>query len=211
MLVLKPPFVSFLKENCLFIYPLSLTANGSEVHISNVHFEDTGAYTCIAKNEAGVDEDISSLFVEDSARKTRMYKSWCRFLLFYSGGKRSHANGALNNLSCQLLIVYILWCCDEGSAVMAILSLPSVSWLESSELFSNLSPSRGHLGSCFTRLRLHTPEIKPIRIPISADKNNLIHWLIISFRSDKHELLLAFSSCFFNKWLLIEHLLVMAF
>lgn len=52
-------------------------ANGSEVHISNVHFEDTGAYTCIARNEAGVDEDISSLFVEDSARKTRMYKSWC--------------------------------------------------------------------------------------------------------------------------------------
>lgn len=47
-----------------------VTANGSEVHISNVHFEDTGAYTCIAKNEAGVDEDISSLFVEDSARKT---------------------------------------------------------------------------------------------------------------------------------------------
>lgn len=50
-----------------------LKANGSEVHISNVHFEDTGAYTCIAKNEAGVDEDISSLFVEDSARKTCMY------------------------------------------------------------------------------------------------------------------------------------------
>uniref|UniRef100_A0A673A516 Follistatin-like 5 n=1 Tax=Sphaeramia orbicularis TaxID=375764 RepID=A0A673A516_9TELE len=49
---------------------LTLQANGSEVHISNVHFEDTGAYTCIAKNEAGVDEDISSLFVEDSARKT---------------------------------------------------------------------------------------------------------------------------------------------
>lgn len=54
---------------------LFLKANGSEVHISNVHFEDTGAYTCIAKNEAGVDEDISSLFVEDSARKTCMYKS----------------------------------------------------------------------------------------------------------------------------------------
>uniref|UniRef100_A0A8C1K4Q6 Follistatin-like 5 n=1 Tax=Cyprinus carpio TaxID=7962 RepID=A0A8C1K4Q6_CYPCA len=49
---------------------LTLQANGSEVHISNVHFEDTGAYTCIARNEAGVDEDISSLFVEDSARKT---------------------------------------------------------------------------------------------------------------------------------------------
>lgn len=49
------------------------SANGSEVHISNVRYEDTGAYTCIAKNEAGVDEDISSLFVEDSARKTRMY------------------------------------------------------------------------------------------------------------------------------------------
>lgn len=55
-------------------------ANGSEVHISNVHFEDTGAYTCIARNEAGVDEDISSLFVEDSARKTRMFKS-CQVLL----------------------------------------------------------------------------------------------------------------------------------
>ncbi|XDV37500.1 hypothetical protein PO909_007091, partial [Leuciscus waleckii] len=54
---------------------LTLQANGSEVHISNVHFEDTGAYTCIARNEAGVDEDISSLFVEDSARKTCMYKS----------------------------------------------------------------------------------------------------------------------------------------
>ncbi|XP_073197610.1 follistatin-related protein 5 isoform X7 [Lepidochelys kempii] len=50
---------------------LTLQANGSEVHISNVRYEDTGAYTCIAKNEAGVDEDISSLFVEDSARKTR--------------------------------------------------------------------------------------------------------------------------------------------
>lgn len=59
---------------CLFLL-LFLKANGSEVHISNVHFEDTGAYTCIAKNEAGVDEDISSLFVEDSARKTCMYKS----------------------------------------------------------------------------------------------------------------------------------------
>ncbi|NWU71092.1 FSTL5 protein, partial [Pterocles burchelli] len=52
---------------------LTLQANGSEVHISNVRYEDTGAYTCIAKNEAGVDEDISSLFVEDSARKTRKY------------------------------------------------------------------------------------------------------------------------------------------
>lgn len=55
-----------------WIFPL-LSANGSEVHISNVRYEDTGAYTCIAKNEAGVDEDISSLFVEDSARKTRKY------------------------------------------------------------------------------------------------------------------------------------------
>ncbi|XP_075054165.1 follistatin-related protein 5 isoform X2 [Mixophyes fleayi] len=51
---------------------LTLQANGSEVHISNVRYEDTGAYTCIAKNAAGVDEDISSLFVEDSARKTRL-------------------------------------------------------------------------------------------------------------------------------------------
>lgn len=60
--------------------------------------------------------------------------SVCFFLfLFYSGGKWSHANGALNNLSCQLLIVYILWCCDEGRGVMVILSLLSVSWLESRE------------------------------------------------------------------------------
>ena len=46
-------------------------ANGSELHIGSVRYEDTGAYTCIAKNEVGVDEDISSLFIEDSARKTR--------------------------------------------------------------------------------------------------------------------------------------------
>lgn len=45
-------------------------ANGSELHIGSVRYEDTGAYTCIAKNEVGVDEDISSLFIEDSARKT---------------------------------------------------------------------------------------------------------------------------------------------
>lgn len=46
------------------------------MHISNVRYEDTGAYTCIAKNDVGVDEDISSLFVEDSARKTRMLNLW---------------------------------------------------------------------------------------------------------------------------------------
>nr|XP_033783339.1 follistatin-related protein 4 isoform X2 [Geotrypetes seraphini] len=51
---------------------LLLLANGSELHIPSVRYEDTGAYTCIAKNEVGVDEDISSLFVEDSARKTRL-------------------------------------------------------------------------------------------------------------------------------------------
>lgn len=68
------------------LFPLFfLKANGSEVHISNVHFEDTGAYTCIAKNEAGVDEDISSLFVEDSARKTCMYKSFRRSLFLFKG------------------------------------------------------------------------------------------------------------------------------
>ncbi|GLD67074.1 follistatin-related protein 4, partial [Lates japonicus] len=49
---------------------LSLIANGSELFIGSVRYEDTGAYTCIAKNEVGVDEDISSLFVEDSAKKT---------------------------------------------------------------------------------------------------------------------------------------------
>uniref|UniRef100_A0A3P9NNK8 Follistatin-like 5 n=1 Tax=Poecilia reticulata TaxID=8081 RepID=A0A3P9NNK8_POERE len=73
---------------------LTLQANGSEVHISNVHFEDTGAYTCIAKNEAGVDEDISSLFVEDSARKTLANILWREeglgignmFYVFYEDG-----------------------------------------------------------------------------------------------------------------------------
>lgn len=77
MIERKSPFISFLKQTSFFLLfsLLFLKANGSEVHISNVHFEDTGAYTCIAKNEAGVDEDISSLFVEDSARKTCMYKS----------------------------------------------------------------------------------------------------------------------------------------
>lgn len=50
-----------------------LTANGSELLIGSVRYEDTGAYTCIAKNEVGVDEDISSLFVEDSAKKTRKF------------------------------------------------------------------------------------------------------------------------------------------
>uniref|UniRef100_A0A8C4KDQ1 Follistatin-related protein 5 n=1 Tax=Dromaius novaehollandiae TaxID=8790 RepID=A0A8C4KDQ1_DRONO len=64
---------------------LTLQANGSEVHISNVRYEDTGAYTCIAKNEAGVDEDISSLFVEDSARKTRLGIG-NMFYVFYGDG-----------------------------------------------------------------------------------------------------------------------------
>ncbi|XP_012662579.1 follistatin-related protein 4 [Otolemur garnettii] len=55
---------------------LSLIANGSELHIGSVRYEDTGAYTCIAKNEVGVDEDISSLFIEDSARKTLANILW---------------------------------------------------------------------------------------------------------------------------------------
>ncbi|XP_056140273.1 follistatin-related protein 4 [Lampris incognitus] len=55
---------------------LSLIANGSELFIGSVRYEDTGAYTCIAKNEAGVDEDISSLFVEDSAKKTLANILW---------------------------------------------------------------------------------------------------------------------------------------
>lgn len=66
-----------LLQQHLFIFPFSfffpsfLAANGSELFIGSVRYEDTGAYTCIAKNEVGVDEDISSLFVEDSAKKTR--------------------------------------------------------------------------------------------------------------------------------------------
>ncbi|KAM6251491.1 follistatin-related protein 4 [Porphyrio hochstetteri] len=70
------PRITWLK-NGIDIMPklskqLMLLANGSELHISSVRYEDTGAYTCIAKNEVGVDEDISSLFIEDSARKTRL-------------------------------------------------------------------------------------------------------------------------------------------
>ncbi|KAG7215884.1 hypothetical protein INR49_002520, partial [Caranx melampygus] len=55
---------------------LDITANGSELFIGSVRYEDTGAYTCIAKNEVGVDEDISSLFVEDSAKKTLANILW---------------------------------------------------------------------------------------------------------------------------------------
>lgn len=56
----------------LFVcFVLFLVANSTELLIGSVRYEDTGAYTCIAKNEVGVDEDISSLFVEDSAKKTR--------------------------------------------------------------------------------------------------------------------------------------------
>ncbi|XP_016107123.1 follistatin-related protein 4-like [Sinocyclocheilus grahami] len=55
---------------------ISLLANSSELHIGSVRYEDTGAYTCIARNEVGVDEDISSLFVEDSGRKTLANILW---------------------------------------------------------------------------------------------------------------------------------------
>ncbi|NXG14384.1 FSTL4 protein, partial [Grallaria varia] len=74
------PRISWLK-NGVELEPrpskqLSLLANGSELYISSVRYEDTGAYTCIAKNEVGVDEDISSLFIEDSARKTLANILW---------------------------------------------------------------------------------------------------------------------------------------
>nr|XP_056720209.1 follistatin-related protein 4 isoform X1 [Euleptes europaea] len=74
------PKISWLK-NGIGITPklskqLMFLANGSELHISSVRYEDTGAYTCIAKNDVGVDEDISSLFVEDSARKTLANILW---------------------------------------------------------------------------------------------------------------------------------------
>ncbi|XP_034764719.1 follistatin-related protein 5-like isoform X1 [Acipenser ruthenus] len=74
------PKITWLK-NGMDIMPktskqLLMIANGSELHIGSVRYEDTGAYTCIAKNEVGVDEDISSLFVEDSARKTLANVLW---------------------------------------------------------------------------------------------------------------------------------------
>lgn len=61
-------------------------ANGSELHIGSVRYEDTGAYTCIARNEVGVDEDISSLFIEDSARKTRESTLVSELLIVLVGG-----------------------------------------------------------------------------------------------------------------------------
>ncbi|XP_077465230.1 follistatin-related protein 5 [Stigmatopora argus] len=92
------PRLTWLKNGMDIIPKLSkqltLQANSSEVHISNVRFEDTGAYTCIARNQAGVDEDISSLFVEDSARKTLANILWRdegfgignMFYVFYQDG-----------------------------------------------------------------------------------------------------------------------------
>ncbi|XP_072429390.1 follistatin-related protein 5 isoform X3 [Chiloscyllium punctatum] len=92
------PSISWLKNGVDIMTKLSkqltLQANRSGVHISNVRYEDTGAYTCIAKNDAGVDEDISSLFVEDSARKTLANILWQEeglgvgnmFYIFYEDG-----------------------------------------------------------------------------------------------------------------------------
>lgn len=55
--------------------------NGSEVYISNVRYEDIGAYICIVKNEVGVDEDIFFFFVEDFVRKICMY--WIYIYIFF--------------------------------------------------------------------------------------------------------------------------------
>ncbi|XP_059501017.1 follistatin-related protein 5 isoform X5 [Stegostoma tigrinum] len=83
------PLISWLKNGVDIMTKLSkqltLQANGSGVHISNVRYEDTGAYTCNAKNDAGVDEDIASLFVEDAARKTRLGVG-NMFYIFYEDG-----------------------------------------------------------------------------------------------------------------------------
>ncbi|XP_076994548.1 follistatin-related protein 4 [Tamandua tetradactyla] len=74
------PRISWLKNgldiSAQMSKQLSLLANGSELRIGSVRYEDTGAYTCIARNEVGVDEDISSLFIEDSARKTLANILW---------------------------------------------------------------------------------------------------------------------------------------
>lgn len=74
---------TFCISNSLCISFGGAAANGSELHINSVRYEDTGAYTCIAKNEVGVDEDISSLFIEDSARKTRKFNLYIYFLIIY--------------------------------------------------------------------------------------------------------------------------------
>ncbi|KFR08691.1 Follistatin-related protein 5, partial [Nipponia nippon] len=86
---------------------LTLQANGSEVHISNVRYEDTGAYTCIAKNEAGVDEDISSLFVEDSARKTLANILWREQAVLTGCNVRHFLKKDLDILSYIGCIIYL--------------------------------------------------------------------------------------------------------
>lgn len=53
----------------------SFYSQWSRAHIGSVRYEDTGAYTCIAKNEVGVDEDISS-----SSLKTQLERPWSPLL-----------------------------------------------------------------------------------------------------------------------------------
>lgn len=81
--MLPPKNLSLTKTYSRLEPFLFLIANGSELHINSVRYEDTGAYTCIAKNEVGVDEDISSLFIEDSARKTRKCNTDINFLISF--------------------------------------------------------------------------------------------------------------------------------
>ncbi|XP_048463601.1 follistatin-related protein 5 [Rhincodon typus] len=94
------PLISWLKNGVDIMTKLSkqltLQANGSGVHISNVRYEDTGAYTCNAKNDAGVDEDIASLFVDDSARKTRLGVG-NMFYIFYEDGIK-----VIQPIECQI-------------------------------------------------------------------------------------------------------------
>lgn len=93
-----------------------VTANGSELHISSVRYEDTGAYTCIAKNEVGVDEDISSLFIEDSARKTRKLN----FSLFLFENPTKTVIKQLYHYNSVLQSLYVL--CGTPATPVGVLS-----------------------------------------------------------------------------------------
>lgn len=142
MVTLKSPFISFLKENCLFYFCLSLLFCCPS-QLMEARFT-SATYTLRTPAPIPASPKMRPAWTRTSLRsllRTLRAKlvcishdvSVCFFLfLFYSGGKWSHANGALNNLSCQLLIVYILW--RKRSNGDTIFTLCLLAWKQG-ELF----------------------------------------------------------------------------
>ncbi|ESO87027.1 hypothetical protein LOTGIDRAFT_183454 [Lottia gigantea] len=52
------------------------------IHNADYH-RDTGAYKCVAKNQAGTAEDVASIFIQDD------HSSSCKFSQFYSSSQKS--------------------------------------------------------------------------------------------------------------------------